>query len=143
MLSCQNRRALPVTDPAATPFVLEFRKGPCFGTCPVSVTTIYENRVIGFEGIRYTARTGRFYRSLSAEEWKQVMQLIRRADWWDYPERYDSDIADLPTFSFEVHLNGKARTITGKEGFPEALETLMALLDTLGSGGTWQGGTLR
>ena len=139
--SCQTRQSQVLSDPVDTPFLIEFRKGPCFGTCPVSVTTIYSNGTIGFEGIRYTKKTGRFFRALDAQEWKSIKKLVRETDWWSYPEQYDSDIADLPTYTFEVHQRGRQRKIIGKEGFPETLEEIMALLDRLAQDGKWQGGT--
>jgi hypothetical protein len=142
--ACTPAKVNMLSDPAGTDgeILVEYRKGPCFGTCPVSVTTVYENRMVGFDGQRYTHRTGYFFRALNGREWKAVRRLVERADWWGYPERFDSDIADLPTYTLTVYLDGRSRTITGKEGFPDVLQQLMAELDLIGKEGQWDGGIL-
>lgn len=140
---CKTQQPLPPEDLSSLEPRLSYRKGPCMGTCPVSTITIFDNRMVQFEGLRFASKTGTFYRYLSQAEWKKLKSRWKNINWESLPDRYPSDVADFPTLTLTYYEGEDSKKIMGQEGFPDALRQLMQILDEVEKAGRWEGGEMR
>lgn len=140
---CKSPQPLPPEDLAEMNAQLSYSKGPCMGTCPVSTISIYDNRMVLFEGFRFASKTGTFYRYLTGPEWRALKKQWKKIDWEELPDRFPSDVADFPTLQLTFREGEVSKKITGQEGFPGELLQLMKLLDQIEQQGQWEGGAVR
>ncbi len=117
---------------------IEMSKGPCFGSCPVFTLTIYEEGLATYEGQRFTDRMGLHTKRLDQETLRAVIREFEEADMWRYQNSYKAQIPDLPTVTITYHEEENSKTVKGKDGRPEKIVELEAMLDAIANSGGWE-----
>ena len=134
--SCQTN--LKQVDLQKLATVIEMAKGPCYGRCPVFTLKIYENGTATYNGEKYTDKAGLHIKQLDKEQFKNLQGQFRQANLWQYDNVYRGQIPDLQTVTITYYEEGDYKTITGKDGRPEAVRRLEEELDAVANGGGWQ-----
>ncbi|RMF03384.1 MAG: hypothetical protein D6772_02195 [Bacteroidetes bacterium] len=118
---------------------IEMEKGPCFGSCPVFKLTIYEGGVAVYEGRRFTDRIGRYTKQLDMNVYRNLIRAFQEANMWSFQNAYKAQVPDLPTVTITYHEDGNSKSVKGKDGRPEKIEELEAMLDKIANSGGWEG----
>lgn len=116
---------------------IEMDKGPCYGTCPVFKLTIYEGGVAAYEGKRFTDRVGLHTKQMDMEAYRNLLKAFQEASLWNYQNAYKAQIPDLATVTITYHEDGNSKSIKGKDGRPEKIEELEAMLDRIANSSGW------
>ena len=118
--------------------VVEMKKGPCFGRCPVFTFTIYDNGLASYEGERFTDRLGVYIKSLSQSQFKEIKEAFQKANLWQYQDVYRGRIPDLQTVTIIYYEGEEYKSIMGKDGRPDAVMELEAMLDKIVDEEGWE-----
>lgn len=117
--------------------VVEISKGPCYGRCPVFTLTVYQDGIASYLGERNTDRMGLYVKRLDKEVFANLEKEFRDANLWQYQNVYKSRIADLQSVTLTYYEEGDIKSITGKEGRPQAVLKLEQTLDRIAAGADW------
>lgn len=80
--------------------VVELKRTPCFGKCPVDHTIVYADGTVRYVGTQNVGRQGLYKGKLPIGRWDGVLDQARMMDFWNLAERYptgDNRIMDLPS----------------------------------------------
>lgn len=111
--------------------VASMEKGPCYGTCPVFTLTIYEKGVAAYEGKRFTDRKGLYVKKLEQDVFNDLVNAFEKADLWKYKNVYRGNIPDFQTVTISYWKGDDMKSVTGKDGRPEAILELEDLMDAI------------
>ncbi len=118
--------------------LVEMKKGPCFGQCPVFDLTVYANGLMSYRGERYTNKMGLYHKRLAKQSLNELKEALRRANLWQYANVYRSDFPDLPAVTITYFEGDKSKTILGKENRPDAVIELENYLTQLADAPGWK-----
>lgn len=118
--------------------LVELKKGPCFGSCPVFEMIIYEGGWVSYEGERFTNRIGMHMKQIDVETFKDVMRAFEDADVWQYQNIYKAQIPDMATVTVVYHKDGNTKSIKGKDGRPAKIVELGKMLDQIAQSSGWE-----
>ena len=125
------------TDPAKASPVIVYSKGPCFGPCPIFTLTIYNTGLAKFKGRKYTKMDGVYEKSLSKEEYTDLIKLFKKNRFWRFDNNYDMDLVDLSTVTVSYAEKDKTKTVKGKSGFPQKFKEITMALDSIINSDGW------
>ena len=111
--------------------VFQLKKSPCYGTCPMYDFRIYKNQFAQFIGAKHTDKLGTFGRFISKDSYNELVEKFEAAQFSQFEDFYESNIADLPTIRVSFTEDGQKKTVTGKRERPEALHKLQFLLERI------------
>lgn len=112
---------------------IEMRKGPCYGRCPVYTLRVYEKGIVTYEGERYTDRLGVYIKKLPEEQYMALIDSFQRANLWQFDDVYKGEIPDAQTVSITYIEEGDIKSVTGKDGRPDHVQSLELLLSQIAS----------
>ncbi len=118
--------------------IIEMKKGPCFGNCPVFTLTIYNNGVAAYEGERFTDRMGVYTKVLDKETFESIKTDFRLANFFQFQDAYRAQIPDLQTVTITYWENGRSKSVLGKDGRPETVVKLEENLDKIANSTGWE-----
>ncbi|GJM36175.1 MAG: hypothetical protein DHS20C18_51760 [Saprospiraceae bacterium] len=118
--------------------IIEMKKGPCFGSCPVFTLTIYNNGVASYEGERFTDRMGVYTKVLDKTTFESIVADFKLANLWQFQDAYKARIPDLATVSITYWEEDKSKTVLGKDGRPETVLKLEEKLDEIANSSGWE-----
>jgi len=127
----QVKLALDNVDLTDKKLAFKIKKGACFGTCPVYIMNIYEDRYAEFIGKQHVSKVGVFAQILSKEEYKNLESKFKASQFNSFEDYYESNIADLPTVELSYATDKGIKTIVGKRERPEELHKLQYLLEAI------------
>lgn len=135
--SCKLPQTTANLDKASK--LIEISKGPCYGPCPVFKMTIYRGGLAVYEGQKYTEKEGMHTKTLTVDQIDKLQAECQRANLWQYPDAFRSKQPDLPTVTIIYYEqdNNNYKTVVGKEGRPEAIMNIEAMLDKIAESGGW------
>ncbi|HMO38277.1 MAG TPA: DUF6438 domain-containing protein [Saprospiraceae bacterium] len=137
LTACDTNRALLRTDFNRETRVIEMAKSPCYGRCPVFRLTVYASGLVSFDGERYTERTGFWVKKMDKNEYQNLLRAFRNANLWQFDNVYRGEYYDAPTVTISYYEEGDLKTIIGKDGRPNKVLELEALLDDLARTDGW------
>ncbi len=114
------------------------RRGACFGRCPEYTITIYKTGRVVYAGTRNATPLGTYQKELGAATTQALLQkfMDHRVD--TCRAYYISRIADAPTMSFTLVINGKQQIIGNAHFGPHFLIDLADEVDVMGKvDSTW------
>lgn len=85
-----------------------FNATECYGRCPAMSLEIKSDENFRFIGGKYSARNGHYSGTISSDQYKQLLEILRYAQ-LDLVECSSNQNIDLPTYTLEVHYNGRIR----------------------------------
>ncbi len=79
--------------------ILQIKRSPCYGTCPVDIITLYEDGSILYKGVKHTEHIGTYRAQLSSEQLKEISNLITQLQAANLPKsKYIMEhVMDLPS----------------------------------------------
>jgi len=101
--------AVPEAVPAD--FLVSFERGPCFGTCPAYILTVFADGSVAYNGVNFVLAEGNRETTLSPEQLAQLHRAVVQADFFDLDDRYEVAATDLPSILTTVSMNGQTKTI--------------------------------
>ncbi len=114
------------------------KKGACFGTCPVLSMEIQNNGLATLDAQRNYRITGKYKAIISEKYMIKLHDAFQNANFLDFPDEYESMIADLPTIEL-LYSNGEVeKSVKGKEGRPTELVELQFLLEEVCDNTNWE-----
>ncbi len=129
-LHCSTMKESHQQNNEAT-LIIEMRKTPCFGTCPVYNLYIYDNRKIEYQGIKYVDKLGLFKRTLSAQQYEGIRFAFEEARFDQMDNEYDGPVSDLPSTIISFTKDGHTKTVKGRYGTPQNFKNLENILHSL------------
>lgn len=133
MISCGGSKSVITKD-----FGLDIKKGPCFGSCPVYTLNIDHEGLATYDGIRFTDLVGKHTLLLSPETVQDLNKAFEKADFENFKDNYESEIADLASVSISYRNTNIDKTVVGKMERPEKVKELEELLESLLNLEGWQ-----
>ncbi len=111
---------------------IEFKKGPCFGTCPVYTFSVNGAGDAKFHGDQNVTKQGDWVRKLTPEETNALFDVFANSNFNAFDDQYvNPQLLDLPTtWVTFVHENIN-KTIEDNIGAPQALKDLEALVEAI------------
>ncbi|HVW60593.1 MAG TPA: DUF6438 domain-containing protein [Puia sp.] len=97
---------------------MTFKTSQCYGRCPVFELTINKDRTATYHAIMYNDKAGEFKGIIPAQEFDELMELLRYLEPDKLNDRYDVSWTDDQTATTEIQYNGLSKTISdyGKIG---------------------------
>jgi len=125
-LSCSGPRTIIDED-----LLIELKRTPCYGTCPVYTVKIDKNGKGLFEGVENVDQIGRFSFSLSQDELIELENAFLQVDFYQLNNIYYAQVSDLPTTYITYNKDGNRKKIMDYYGAPEKLRTLENSIESL------------
>lgn len=126
------------TDLDSLDKVVEMSMGPCYGNCPVYTLTVYHNGIVAYHGERFTDRRGVYIRDIGRTQLRELQAELVKANLWQFPSAFKSQIPDLPAVTIEYFENGDSKRIRGKDGRPPQVLRIQELLEQIANGSGWK-----
>ena len=126
IISCSGTKTISEED-----LLIEMKRTPCYGFCPVYTLKIGKNGKGLFEGVENVEKTGRFSFSLTSEELQELEDAFLQINFYQLQNIYNADVSDLPTTYLTYIKDGKRKKIMDYYGAPEELRTLENRIETL------------
>ncbi len=103
---------------------------------------LYSNKQMYLTATKNLDKEGKFIRTLTKEEYKQLIDAFTDASFFDFEDEYTDNITDLPTRYIQFAHKGQSKKIKDYYGAPEELKALELMvrsyLDRIGwSKMTW------
>jgi len=117
--SCWGTKTITEED-----LLIEMKRTPCYGSCPVYTIKIDKKGKGLFEGIENVEKTGRFSFSLSQDELIEFENAFQEIDFYLLRNIYDAQVSDLPTTYITYNKDGKRKKIMDYYGAPAELRAL-------------------
>ncbi|MEM9300124.1 MAG: DUF6438 domain-containing protein [Bacteroidota bacterium] len=131
--SCNATRSISSDD-----LVFEIEKTSCYGTCPVYTMTIYKDRTVILNAQQNLEWEGVYMSELSDGRYNELINMFVKERFFEFQDRYTSNITDLPTTYVTFRHQGKSKKIMDYHQAPEALKTLEEELHGLIAELTWK-----
>jgi len=133
--SCKSKTSIPNLDKDIVVFSL--KNSACFGTCPVYKMEITNEGYATIKGTAHMDKIGVYGKQISANKLSELREKFAESNFQQFPDRYPSQIADLPTNTVGYHNGSAYREVAGKEERPEELMRLQFLLERIADSDGW------
>ena len=111
--------------------LIHFEAGACRGYCPIFKLTFLTDGTLQYAGLRNVLAVGDETAKLSAEEFSELQNAVRRANLHEQPAQIPSDIVDAPKHTFYVYHEGKRHRVMGSRPLPEPIQALDDLMQDI------------
>lgn len=117
--------------------IITFDKKSGRGINPTYSIKIFESGLILFNGVKNTAKIGKYKKQLDKKELKSLSQKFIDADFFSFKDEYTSKITDLPTTYISFTDNGKTKKIRDYYGSPVKLKELEKIIENIVNENDW------
>ncbi len=124
--SCYGPRTITEED-----LLIELKRTPCYGSCPVYTLKIDKNGKGLFDGVENVEKIGRFGFSLSQDELEELENAFLQVDFYQLKNIYDGLVSDLPTTYITYNKDGNRKKIMDYYHAPATLRALENRIETL------------
>lgn len=111
--------------------LVHFETGGCRGYCPIYKLTFRHDGTMDYFGSRHVEEVGEKTIKLSADEFSQLQNAVRRANLAEQPSRLPTNIADAPAHTFTVFDGNKKHSVVGMGPLPEHIQALDKLMQNI------------
>ncbi|MDX1911871.1 MAG: DUF6438 domain-containing protein [Saprospiraceae bacterium] len=111
--------------------LLRFETGGCRGYCPIYKLTFRNDGSMEYFGNRHVEKVGNQTIKLTADEFSQLQNAVRRANLWEQPERLPSQVADAPPHTFTVFNTEKKHSVRAMGPMPQPMQELENLVQNI------------
>ncbi len=111
--------------------LVELKRTPCYGYCPVYTVKIDKNGKGLFEGVENVEKIGGYSFKLKQDELADMEKDFLQIDFYQLKNIYDGQVSDLPTTYITYHKEGRRKKIMDYYGAPEELRSLENSIETL------------
>jgi hypothetical protein len=124
--ACSVSRTITEED-----LLIELKRTPCYGSCPVYTIKIDKNGKGLFEGVENVEKTGNFSFSISKDELIELENDFVQVDFYRLKNIYDGQVSDLPTTYITYNKDGNQKKIMDYYDAPPTLRALENRIETL------------
>ena len=125
LISCKSiHNELVPTKPAA--LIFEMHKGGCYGTCPIYSLSLYEDRLVKYNGKRFTENQGVHQWQLSKKDFEVIKSILSEKFNSNYT--HNLEVQDLPQTSLNIK---NTYQIKFKGGCPKAFKSELKQIQSL------------
>ena len=125
-VSCAGPKTITEED-----LLIEMKRTPCYGLCPVYTARIAKNGKGLFEGVENVEKIGKFSFSLSRDELAELDRAFDNAAFYQLKNIYNADVSDLPTTYLTYNRDGRRKKIMDYYGAPDELRSLENRIESL------------
>lgn len=115
----------------ADSLVITLQRTPCFGTCPAFVINVYRSGYATYEGHSHVEREGLHSAWIGPDTLQRILKDAEASGFFQFEDRYDRDVTDLPSAILRVVGNGKDKRVVGRVGVPPAYKALFGRVEEL------------
>lgn len=112
------------TNKAARSLIFTYEKGPCHGTCPTYLLSVYDDGFATYEGKRFSDRQGKHTKVLSERQAQSLIATHKNTDFDQFPSVYESRIPDFSLNTLTCYKNGAKKACAWRESADDALLAL-------------------
>lgn len=127
----QQKLSTIQAPPAPVEKLVSLQTGGCKGYCPIYRLTFYKDGNMEFNGYRAVEKVGNEMVKITADEYTQLLNAVRRANLWEHPARIPSDIVDAPMHTLTAYDGEKKHAVKGMGPLPEHLAALDQLMQDI------------
>lgn len=109
--------------------VIDFRRTPCFGTCPIYRAQVWADGKVTFKGERFTEKVGMYSATIPAEEVSQLLSEAAQINFFAMDTLYVTGATDFPSQVLTLRDKGKTHTVRTEGEGPKEVELLMQKVD--------------
>jgi len=125
LISCKSiDNKLVPTKTAA--LIFEMHKGGCYGTCPIYSLSLYENRLVKYNGKRFTENQGAHQWQLSKKDFEVINSILSEKFNSNYT--HNLEVQDLPQTSLNIK---NTYQIKFKGGYPKDFKSELKQIESL------------
>ena len=118
--------------------LFSLQKGSCFGYCPVYIFSVYKNGLATYRGSAHTEKLGLYSKLYSEEEINMAINEFKRIDFFSLNDEYPYDVIDHPQSIVFYRENKKTKSVTSRDGKPQALKDLQVILEKMANSPGWK-----
>lgn len=123
---------IPPPPPQEVARVIEYRRTPCFGTCPIFNFKVYEGGLAMYEGKNFVDMIGNYEAQVSKEQIAEIVAVAKSIGFFEMKEVYDNDgVTDLPSVYVSVASDKGLKQVKSRYQGPKELKTLTEKMDVL------------
>jgi hypothetical protein len=129
-----------VAPPAATQdsLLYEYKRGACFGTCPIFNLKIYQSGYAVYEGRNHVQMIGTYHSTINATTLLKLAKVVDEIKYFSLKDEYDFEgIQDIPAVYSTVVRDGVKKTIKNRYQGPPELNALYDALDEAVANSKW------
>jgi hypothetical protein len=117
---------------------ITFRRGACFGACPIYEVTLRSDGTATWDGERFVDRLGHYEGQVDLNDYGRLAGFIQRAGFFGWEPEYLANVTDLPDYVLTVVAGGKTKTVR-QNGVDEPPDfwVIAALVDHLAEAVEW------
>ena len=119
------------------PVNITFKRGPCFGKCPVFTLQIDESGTASLLGRKYARLEGEHTKKMTAAELAELQKIVADSKFMSLEDRYDSGILDAPSTTMIVKSAEGEKTIVLRGTMPDDLKPLVDKMDAIYNSEAW------
>ncbi|MCC6541595.1 MAG: hypothetical protein IT225_05200 [Flavobacteriales bacterium] len=136
LFACTSSRETAASDPGQAPtapttqsptlggpdkadsLVVTLQRTPCFGRCPAYVINVYRSGYATYEGRSHVEREGMHSAWIGKDTLERIIGDAEKFGFFQFQDRYDRDVTDLPSAILRVVANGKDKRVVSRIGAP-------------------------
>ena len=103
----------------------------CRGFCPTYNLLFHNDGVLAYEGLRNVVKMGVDSVKLTGIDLKHLREAVEAVNLWQYPERFESQIADAPNSLLVVYKGEEKHEVRGSIDRPKPILEFETLLKDL------------
>jgi len=127
--------------PVEAPVAIEYRRGACFGTCPIFNLKVYQDGRATYEGKNFVDMIGFYYTNFDKKDMDNIMSIAESIRFFEMQDEYDNKgITDLPSTYFSLSKDGKVKQVKNRYQGPKELKQLYEAMDQLIAKYKWVAG---
>jgi ankyrin repeat protein len=133
-------RAFPA-NPDPSTIVIALKRTACYGTCPDYRVELRGNGEVTFRGNRFVLVKGVHKWRIDPATVKPLLDLFRRANYFDLAGYYESGVTDNPTYITRFSVNGLDKYVLDyvgeDQGMPPIVTEIEGAIDTAARTASW------
>lgn len=104
---------------------------PCFGKCAAYTVTINADGSARYVGRSNAPRQGTCTGTVDKASMQLLLDRAKAIGFFDFAEKYDGQVTDLPSTIIRVNADGRDRKVFGRYKTPPAFKPFAAYADSL------------
>ena len=120
-----TKKAAPTGEDLASKLILEVKRSPCYGDCPVYDFRVYSNGYAELDAKKNTNWVGAYSSRLSTSKMSGIKKMFQKAEYFSLEDSYSSTASDLPSTNIYYKYRGEEKTVNLYGDGPEQLKTLI------------------